>query len=334
MKESLRASSFNRFKSNPSSYIAIGVMGGLFLLISMLIAFISPTFLLLSVPLIGFPFLFASHIASYYLQINQQVTFSAFLRYYYGFFRAQFRSSFRGIISLLKSLIFYFVSVLIAALIFVAIFTNKYGSDFTEALTNFVSSYFYSTNITYEELIAMLNANDGMLLTFIFYVSAFGIPLAMLAFIYYISFASLSIYYRANVAFAAPPLLRMTISNTYSLHRRNMRKDWFVLNWPLLLLSFVGMAGFAVLDILVVKRVDLLPAFVIVGGVAMLVFYLPFYFTNMEVIYKKYETNFKEGNQRAIEEVLRKIQNSIDLSEEEKRSLEQSLQGQNSDEEE
>ena len=333
MKNSLRASSFNRFKSSPSSYIAIGVMGGLFLIISMLIAFISPAFLLISVPLVGLPFLFASHIASYYLQIDQPVTFGAFLRYYYGFFRTQFRSSFRGIASFLKSLLFYLGSVLIATLVFVVIFSNKYGSDFTEALISFGINYFYA-DVTYEDLIAMLNANDGMLLTFIFYVSAFGIPLAMLAFIYYISFSSLSIYYRANVAFAAPPLLRMSISNTYSLHRRDMRKDWFSLNWPLLVLSLLGMAGFAVLDILLVKRIDLLPAFVMVGGVATLVFYLPFYFTNMEVIYKKYELNFKEGNQKAIEDVLQKIQNSIDLSEEEKRSLEQSLQGKSNDEEE
>lgn len=334
MKDSLRANSLNRFKSNPASYIAIGLMGGLFLIISMLIAFISPALLFISIPLVGLPFLFASHIASYYLQIDQPVTFSAFLRYYYGFFRTQFRSSFRGIISLLKSLIFYVVSVLIATLVFVIIFTNRYGSDFTDALTNFAFNYFYSANATYEDLIAMLNANDGMLLTFIFYVSAFGIPLAMLAFIYYVSFSSLSIYYRANVAFAAPPILRMSISNTYSLHRRNMRKDWFSLNWPLLVLSFLGMAGFGVLDILVIKRIDLLPAFVMVGGVAILVFYLPFYFTNMEVIYKKYEMDFKEGNQKAIQDILQKIQNSIDLSDEEKRSLEQSLQGKSDDEEE
>lgn len=334
MKESLRSVSFNRFKSNPSSYIAIGIMGGLFLVIAVVLAFVSPTLLLFSIPLVGLPFLFASHIASYYLQINQPVTFSAFLRYYYGFFRSQFRSSFRAIASFLKALLFYFFSVLIASLVLVIIFSNQYGEVFTKSLMELGYSYFYSMDTTYEELIAMMNANDGMLLTFIFYVSAFGIPLAMLAFIYFISFASISIYYRANVAFAAPPLLRMSISNTYASQRKNMRKDWFALNWPMLVLSFVGMVLFAALDILLIKRVDLLPAFVMVGGVAMLVFYLPFYFTNMEVIYKKYEDNFKEGNQKAIEEVLKKIQSSIDLTEEEKRSLEQSLQGKSSDEEE
>ena len=48
----------------------------------------------------------------------------------------------------------------------------------------------------------------------------------------------------------------------------------------------------------------------------------------METIYKKYEMNFKEGNQEAIETILTRIQNSIDLSEEEKKNLEASLRGQ------
>ena len=172
-----------------------------------------------------------------------------------------------------------------------------------------------------------------MLLTFIVYISAVAIPLSMLAFIYYISFSSLSIYYRANVAFGATALLKMSVGNTFARHRSEMRKDWFSLNWPMLALSFAGMIGFAILDLLLVKRIDLLPTFVIVGGVALLMFYLPFYFANMETIYKKYEMNFKEGNQEAIETILRRIQSSIDLSEEEKKNLEASLRGQDNEDE-
>ena len=113
-----------------------------------------------------------------------------------------------------------------------------------------------------------------------------------------------------------------------------MRKDWFLLNWPILALSLLGMALFVMLDLFCVRRIDLLPAFVIVGGVALLMFYLPFYFANMETIYKKYEPYFKEGNQRAIENILLRIQNSIELSEEEKKHLEESLRGANKDDKE
>ena len=119
----------------------------------------------------------------------------------------------------------------------------------------------------------------------------------------------------------------LTVAEVTDL-RNEMRKDWFSLNWPMLVLSFVGMLAFGALDFFLIKRIDLLPTFVLVGGVALLMFYLPFYFANMETIYKKYETNFKEGNQEAIETILSRIQSSIDLSEEEKRNLEASLRGQ------
>ena len=102
----------------------------------------------------------------------------------------------------------------------------------------------------------------------------------------------------------------------------------------MLALSFLGMIGFALLDLLIVRRKDLLPAFVIVGGVALLMFYLPLYFANMETIYKKYEQYFKEGNQRAIETILQRIQSSIELSEEEKKHIEESLRGIQSDDKE
>ena len=332
MKDSLRSSSFNRFKTNLSSYIAVGIMCGLFLILSMIFAFIDPALLIIAVPLLAMPFLFASHIACYYLELDQPINMSAYFRYFVGFFRGQFRGSFRGIISFLKSLAFYFVSVFIAAIILFLVFRAYYGETFINAYRSLINQYSATQDYTYEDIWNTLNENNGLLLTFIIYVTVLGIPLTMLAFIYYISFSSLSIYYRAGVTVAAPPLLKMSVSNTYALHRHEMRKDWFKLNWPMLVLSFVGMLAGAAIDIFLVRRVDLLPGFVIVGGVVFLMFYLPLYFVNMETIYKKYENYFKEGNQHAIEDLLNRIQSSIDLSEEEKRTLEESLRGINNQE--
>ena len=333
MKDSLRSISFNKFKTNPTSYLAVGVMCGLFLLLVVILAFIDPAILVIAVPLLALPFLFASHVACYYLQINQQISPTAYARYFVGFFRSQFRGSFRGLISFLKSLGFYFATLAVAGIVFYLIYKANFGDTFVDSFNSLVFNYVNNAEFTYEELIALLTQNDNMLLTFIVYISAVAIPLSMLAFIYYISFSSLSIYYRANVAFGAAALLKMSVGNTYARHRSEMRKDWFSLNWPMLALSLAGMLGFALLDLFLVKRVDLLPTFVIVGGVALLMFYLPFYFANMETIYKKYETNFKEGNQEAIETILQRIQNSIDLSEEEKKNLEASLRGQDNEDE-
>ena len=97
MKESLRVASLNRFKANIFSYIAVGIMCGLFLILAATLSFLDVGLFILMIPIIILPILFASHIACYYLQAQQPITVSALFRYYTGFYRPQFRSSFRGI---------------------------------------------------------------------------------------------------------------------------------------------------------------------------------------------------------------------------------------------
>lgn len=334
MKESLQHKSFDTFKSNPTSYIAVGVMCGMFLILSVLVSLIDPLLLVVALPIIGLPFLFASHVSCYFLRINQPITISAYFRYFLGFFRAQFRGSFRAIISYLKSLAVYFAGIFVASIVIYLIYKMQYGVLFTEALNKFVYQYVSSAEYTYEDIMDLLYENNNLLLTFFIYISAFGIPLAVLAFIYYISFSSLSIYYRTSLTIVASPLLKMSVGNTYNKYRKKMRLDWLKLNWPILVLSLFGMVAAALINLFFIRRVDLLPGMIIIGAVSLLMFYLPLYFTNMETIYLKYEDKFKEGNQEAISTILQRIQNSIDLSEEEKRNLEQSLQGHKEDEEE
>ena len=113
-----------------------------------------------------------------------------------------------------------------------------------------------------------------------------------------------------------------------------MKKDWFKLNWPLLVLPLFG-AGIAILIyFLFINNITFLTPIVILGCTASLIFFLPFYFSNMEVIYHQYEKAFKDGNKKAIEMVLARIQSSIELSEEEKRSLEESFKDDEDDKEE
>ena len=52
----------------------------------------------------------------------------------------------------------------------------------------------------------------------------------------------------------------------------------------------------------------------------------------MEVLYHRYEPYFREGNKAAVEMILRRIQSSIDLTEEERKELEASFK-QDDDEE-
>ena len=332
MKESLFNTSFSRFKRNASSYIAVGIFCGLFLILAATLSFIDVSIAIIAIPLIVFPFMFASQVACYYLEANQPVTISAVSRYFFGFFNPQFRSSYRGIKSFLTSLAVYFGSMIVIYLVFYAIYSRVYGDVFTSAFSNVVKVYSASDS-TYEDLLHELDANDGLLLTFFIYVSTLPVPLAVLWFIYSISFNSLSVYYRLNVRGGTSSLIRLAINETYARCRGKMRADWFRLNWPTLVLSLFGSVAGGLIVHFFIKDVSFMPAVVGIGSVALLLFFLAIYFSNMEVIYSRYITAFKDGNKIAVEAILSRIQMSIDLSEEERKQLENSFKEETKEEE-
>ena len=332
MKESLYSTSFARFKKNAGSYIAVGAFCGLFFILAATLSFIDVSIAIFAIPLLVFPFLFASHVACYYLEANQQINVSSVSRYFFGFFNPQFRSSFRGIKSFLISLGIYFGAMIFVYVTMYAIYLSKYGETFTTAFTDIIKLY-ASNETSYEDLLTALNANDGFLLTFFIYVSALPIPVSVLWFIYSASFNSISIYYRLNVRGGTPSLIRLAINQTYANCRRKMRADWFKLNWPTLVLSLLGSIGGALIAIFLIKDVTFIPPIVVLGSVALLLFFLPIYFSNMEVIYSRYVNAFKNGNKMAVEAILARIQSSIDLSEEERKQLEDSFKDETKEEE-
>ena len=332
MNESVIKKSFERFKKNAPSYIAIGLLCGLFISLLAMLSFVDGTIFLLTIPLFALPFIFASFIACYFLEANMPVNIGIFFRYYFGYFRPQFRGCFKGIKYFLLSLAVYMGGLMVAYLVGCYVFWRIHGDVFQSSLEAFIIDYL-NNRTGYDELIARLEENDGLLLTFITYISAFPIIPAFIFFVYGTSFSSLSIYYRSNITAAAPSLIRLGINNAYAIKGRKMRKDWFKLNWPMLVLPVLGSALALLLYFLFINNISFLSAIIILGCVASLLFFLPFYFPNMETIYHRYEIAFKEGNKKAIEMILARIQSSIELSEEERRSLEESFKGDDKEEE-
>lgn len=331
MKESLASKSFARFKNNISSYIAVGVLCGLFFVLLTAFTLLDEIMLIFAVPVLALPFLFASHISCYLLSIGEPIRLRAFFHYFVSFFRPQFRGSFRGITSFLKCLAVYGSLLLIAYFSLYLVYRQQYGELFLNSVNELVSQYL--AGASYEELLVVLKANDGMLLTFMMYVSSIPLPFAISTFMYFISFNSISLYYRANINNGTPSLMRLAIANAYARYRRSMRKDWFKLNWLIIVLPLVGSTLSSLIYFFVVKDPMYLPPILNAGAFIPYIFFLPFYFANMEVLYLRYENVFKEGNKMAIKAFLERIQTSIELSEEEKRNLEESFRNNNDEKE-
>lgn len=330
MKNPLRQQAFNKAKNNIYANIAIGIFCGLAMILVTMLTLIDFAFLIIVIPFFLLPFLFACHISSYYLQINQPVSMPGFFSYFLGYFRPQFRGTFRAISSFAKAVLFYLGGTFVFSAILYFIFQSYYGQFFVDAVEEFVV-VFNLNELSIEDFNNMLNANNGLLLTFFAYAEAMAIAPLMLSFIYFISFSSISLYYRANVLVSTIPIIRLCVNNTYRRFGKEMRKDWWALNWPLLALSVFGMVVASVICIFAIQDITLLPSLVMIGSVALLFIFLPFYYPNIEVIYKKYENHFKQGNEQAINEIIQKLQRSIDFSAEEKKNIEESLKNEQND---
>ena len=276
MKESLVSLSLKRFKKDAGSYLAVGFLCGLFLVMVALLSFVDELFFIVSIPLLALPFLFASHISCYLLEANQPITIGAFCRYYISFFRPQFRSSFRGIVSFFKSLAVYFGILMVSYLVLYYVFKEHYGASFVNAADSLINKYL--SGMSYDELVNSLKDNDGIMLTFISYVSAIPIPFSITAFIYFVSFYSLSIYYRANINGGTPSLIRLAVANTFSRYRRVIRKDWFKLNYLLVVLPFAGTIIVCLIYFFIIKDINFLAPLLTIGAFVPLIFFLPFYF--------------------------------------------------------
>lgn len=332
MKESIISASFKRFKKNSLSYIAVGVICALFFVLVALLSFIDEMAFFVAVPILAFPFLFASHVSCYLLEAAQPINWGNFFKYFISFFRPQFRGSFRGIISFFKALAVYGVCLAVSSLTTFLIFQGIYGDTFFSLIKDLF--FQYQSGVSMEEIQSLLNANNGMLLTFFSFVLSTPLPFAITAFIYFVSFSSIALYYRANVTSGAPSLLRLGIASAYNEAKKEMHRDWLKLNWPLIVLPLVGSISGGLVCIFAFKSYLSLAPVMTLSAFPLLVFFLPFYFSNMEVLYQRYEKVFKESNKKAIEIILSRIQNSIGLSEEEKRQLEESFKEDRDDKEE
>ena len=323
MSDKIIPSAFSRFKKSYSSYIAVGLFCGLLFVLASTIYIIDPAFFVLLIPIFILPSFFASTISCYYLEANQPITLRAFFHYYAGFFRPQFRGSFRGISSFLKAFGLYILFFIFAYIFFYMLYRQRYGEQFIQEISEMMSSYSESGS---NYVVNVLSQQEGLLYRFITYTSGAAFPFGITAFIYFVSYSSLSIYYRANISSASNALLRLAIGNTYANNRRKMRIDWFKLNWPLLVLAFLGGVIGEIIAKYALGNLELISPFALIGACLFITFFLPFYFANMETIFHRYEEGFKQGNKEAVTAILERIQSSIDLSEEEKKELENSFQ--------
>ena len=111
--------------------------------------------------------------------------------------------------------------------------------------------------------------------------------LAMLYFIYRILYESLSIYIRVACAKANPSFLRTIVAECYRNNKKSLKRDFWSLNFPLAILMLVGfISGLVVCYFLFSTNMLVLLPFGFVGAFTISMFYMPFFYTNLDTLYE------------------------------------------------
>ena len=112
-----------------------------------------------------------------------------------------------------------------------------------------------------------------------------------------------------------------------------MALDYWALNWPLYVLLLLGFGGGAYLGYVWGQNYssfysDVVTTMVSCGfvfGAVGASLFMPFYFSNQEVLFDSYKDEFEVSMNNVTNFMLQNIQRNIDLSNEEKERLKQSL---------
>lgn len=324
MERTLRNLAIEKYKVNPFAFICLGVFFCIFASLCVALSLLVPFLGTVAIVLLAIPLLFGIIIQTSSIEYFERIEFKNLLAFSLGFYRPQFSGSLRLISTLLKSFLIEIIIYFIAVVITGGVAHNIHPELFDEAFTLFRNAIISNT-ITTETLSEILNMN-GQILAHVHNIAiCVGMLAFYFAFIYQLFFNTLGIYFRTMLKPTALMFGRYSINNAIKVNKVKIFKDYFYLNWPLYLLGLAGATLGTLLAIYEIKNYTFLPEFGLIGALLLMAIYFPMYLANMNALYEKYKYIIILGVNNSIKETIQKIQTNIDLSEEDKQRIEDTL---------
>lgn len=294
MIKHLRQKALDIYKQTWLESWLVGLLSGLLITGIICLDFILPLMVVLTIPFLCLPILFAAHVSHMGLNFNGRLTFRGTIKQIFFYFRSPFYSSFGFFSSLLKSL---------AVFVITEVFLSFFGQQLTYLINPGINDsiqalYDYLTDLSdpvVMDIETFFTMNDYALLIYMSIVVVPAFILAVAFFIYNISRNSIGIYLRMNIPNPDHGYVKMVQNETHRRNRMPMFKAWMSLNWPGILLFFLGSIGAAIaLTLLTHNPINILVG-CIAGGALLLSFFMPFYLCNMEAIYEMFAPSYQRG---------------------------------------
>ncbi len=326
-KSKLKLLSWSLFKKFPLEQIILGLTTGLLIAAILAIDYAIPGINLVLFPLICLPLIFSmtmSHIMLHTADVP--ITVRNSWTNWKLYFHPLFSSSFRFWLSLCKALlvffVLYFTSTSIAS--YILPYTNPIAIANLQELMEIMQT---SSDITIDTITSYLYLNNNELFLIFIYMTFPCILLALVVFTYFISRESLCIHFRSKMPkVAINRFIQMTFTITIRRNRMAIFKDYMSLNWPLFILLVVGFAGGSIGGYFIEASFFTMFTSGLVGAIVLMSFFLPFYICNMRAIYLTHENEFAESSHIATEQLIKQMQDRIDLTSVEQEKLKDALE--------
>ena len=294
----VRQNALSKYKAHKFNSWIISIICGLFLGALALLGLLSEALIILLIPFLILPFLFACVLSHASLAEKDELTASNLFGFYRLFYRPPFFNSFSAIRSFFKALLAEIVLGFVATGIIYAMFAQS--ASFVVSLNQIIESV-SDMSITTEQYQAALDANGGELGHFMDLTNAVNFLIFALAFVFFILKEEITIYIR--VITKNVPLAHQIARESIKANAKKFNLAFLGLNWPLFVILVAGMVGGCVLSILVFKNYSICGAVGLAMGVAVSSVFLPFYFSNMEAIFEYLSIDISGATQKYIERV-------------------------------
>ncbi len=294
----VRTNALSKYKAHKFNSWIISVICGLFLGALSLLGLISEALIIILIPFVILPFLFACILSHASLAEKDELTAGNLFGFYRLFFRPPFFNSFSAIRSFFKSLLVEIVLGFAATGIVYAIYSQS--ETFVVSLNQLIESI-STMSITTEQYQALLDSNGGELGNFMDLTNAINFFIFAAAFILFILKEEITIYLR--VIMKNVPLAHQISRESIKNNQKKFMGAFLGLNWPLFVILIAGMIGGTVLSIMVFHNYAICGAVGLAMGIGLSSLFLPFYFSNMEAIFEYLSIDISSSTSKYLQRV-------------------------------
>lgn len=322
-KNRLIKHAIDTYKIAPISSWILGLTTGILIAAFVTLNLIAPGTIIVIFPFIIVPIIFSATLQHIIFKTKGQLTLSSSTKSFGLYYNPKFFGSFSVLFSLLKGLIVFFSFEVLLSFITSTVMQVT-STSFVDALNNFYA-LFEDTSLTYEDVVRAFNDYNGILLVYTSIVIFPSLYLALIFMIYNMSRTSIVIYYKMQLGNVDNRFSKLVYGDVVRQGRMKMFSDYMSLNWPMYVLLALGFAGGTVGGYLWKHDLVYMISMGLLGGAALFMFFLPFYFGNQEALYDLYADKFVKSTNNVTKYLLQSLQTSIDLSIDEKEDLEKKL---------